>query len=80
MNKQCDRVLSYLEQGKKLTQFEAMNELGIMRLASRISDLNRDGHHIEKKMIEVTNRWGEKCHVAQYTLVRKAGFAERIAA
>lgn len=79
-NTQCDRVLAYLEAGNKLTQFEAMTELGIMRLASRVSDLNRAGHHIRREMVEVTNRWGEKCHIAQYTLVRKAGMAERIAA
>lgn len=80
MKTQCDRVMAYLESGRKLTQFEALNELGIMRLASRISDLNRDGHVIHKEMVEVENRWGEKCRVAQYTLTRKAGFIERTAA
>lgn len=80
MKTQCERILTHLEAGKRLTQFEALNELGIMRLASRVSDLKRDGHVIDKKMIEVSNRWGEKCSIAQYTLVRKAGFAERIAA
>lgn len=80
MKTQCDRVMAYLESGRKLTQFEALTELGIMRLASRISDLNRDGHHIRKEMVEVTNRWNEKCQVAQYTLVRKAGNQERAAA
>jgi Helix-turn-helix domain len=80
MKTQCNRVLAHLEAGKKLTQFEALTELGIMRLASRISDLNRDGHIIRKEMVEVSNRWGEKCRIAQYTLVRKAGINERIAA
>lgn len=70
---QADRVLAYLESGQRLTQFEALTELGIMRLASRITDLRQAGHDIERKMVEVTNRWGESCHVAAYTLKNKTG-------
>lgn len=68
MRTQNERVLAHLEGGKRLTQFEAMNDLGVMRLASRINDLRREGHNITSRMIDVPNRWGETCKVAEYTL------------
>lgn len=71
MATQEQRVLAHLETGRRLTQFEAIQELGILRLASRINDLKGRGHKIASKMIEVTNRFGEKCHVAAYTLEAK---------
>lgn len=68
MKTQCDRVLNFLRSGRRLTQYEALNELGIMRLASRISDLKKEGHQIKAEMVEVQNRWGESSKVAAYWL------------
>ena len=65
---QCERLLEYLNTHDSITQMEAMNELGIMRLASRVSDLKRQGYPIESKMIVVKNRWDETCCVASYRL------------
>jgi hypothetical protein len=39
-----------------------------MRLASRISDLRKQGENIGSKMIKVQNRYGESCHVKSYFL------------
>lgn len=69
MNTQCERILNYLEIAGTITAFEAMTELGIMRLASRINDLRKAGHLINSRMRDVTNRWGETCRVAEYSLV-----------
>ena len=41
---------------------------GYSRLASRVSDLNRQGYNIQSKMIVVKNRWGESCCIASYSL------------
>lgn len=60
------QILEHLMQGKSITQYDALRLYRTMRLASRISDLRRAGHKIEKKMIAVTNGDGEKCRVAQY--------------
>lgn len=65
---QAQQVLRYMETFEYITQFEAMNALGIMRLASRISELKRNGYNIESKTIPVKNRFGKVCHVKQYTL------------
>lgn len=70
---QCERLLEYLNTHDSITQMEALNELGIMRLASRVSDLNRQGYDIQKKMIVVKNRWGEYCCIASYRLGDRDG-------
>lgn len=64
---QTERLLSYFEEHQTITAVEALTELGIMRLASRVNDLKRQGHRFSKKMISVRNRWNEKCNVAEYT-------------
>jgi hypothetical protein len=51
-----------------ITQFEALSELGVMRLASRISNLKKQGYTIDSKFITVRNRYGEECRVKQYRL------------
>ena len=65
---QANRVLAYIEEHGSITQFEAFTELGIMRLASRISDLRRIGVQIESKTEKVENKFGETCHVKRYSL------------
>ena len=60
------RVLSWLKEGKTLTRLQALTELGIFELSSRIGELQKDGHNIKSESITVQNRWGEKCRVAQY--------------
>ena len=68
---QCERLVDYMKRHPidGVTQIEALNQLGILRLASRISELKTDGYIIEKEMISVKNRFGEKCSVARYRLV-----------
>jgi len=71
---QCDRLIEYMTfHPNGITQIEALSNLGILRLASRISELREDGCIIEKEMIKVTNKFGEKCHVAKYRLVSTNG-------
>lgn len=65
---QAQRVLDYIEEHGSITQFEAMNDLGIMRLASRISELKKNGYNIVSRMITVKNRFGENCSVKQYSM------------
>lgn len=65
---QCERILKYIEEHGSITQQEAMNDLGIMRLASRVSEINKDERIITGKMIKVKNRFGETCRVKQYSM------------
>lgn len=67
---QTEAVLNYMEKHGSITQRIAEDELGIMRLASRISDLKAAGFHITKKMVTVPTRYGGKTKVAEYSLVQ----------
>lgn len=65
---QAQRVLDYMDTFGSITQLEALNDLGVMRLASRISDLRKQGYPIESKVEAVKNRFGENCYVKRYSL------------
>jgi hypothetical protein len=66
LNTQNKRLLYYLHTHDGVTQLEALNELGIFRLASRISDLRRQGEDISSEMVTVNNRFGEKVRIKRY--------------
>ena len=67
---QNEWILIYLSKHKNgLTPKQAEDKYGIMRLASRISDLRARGYKIEKDTVIVPNRRGQKCRVARYRLV-----------
>ena len=65
---QNQRIIDYINEFGSITQFEAMRDLGVMRLASRISDLKRLGYPVESEMVAVKNRYGEECRVKSYSL------------
>lgn len=67
--KQTERVKEFMEVHGSITQKDAFEVLGIYRLASRISEL-RKTHDIVSEMVEVTNRFGEKCRVASYRFAK----------
>ena len=65
---QAERVLQYIEDFGSITQLEALNDLGVMRLASRISDLKKLGYPIASEIEAVKNRYGENCYIKRYRL------------
>ena len=66
---QCEKILKAMQENGSITSLEAMQEFGIMRLASRINDLKRAGVNINREMIKSKNRYGEPISYAKYTLV-----------
>lgn len=64
--KQTLRVLDYIEEFGSITSREAMNDLGIWRLASRISDLKSLGYVIDSEFTTVYNRFNEPCRIKKY--------------
>ena len=62
------RLIDYLVANPTITSIEALNELGIFRLASRVSNLKKKGYKITSRMVPVTNRYGETCHVSEYSI------------
>ena len=68
MTTQCERILQHLHDYGSITPIEALNLYGIMRLASRITDLRRQGVEIEKETESGKNRFGERTTFARYKL------------
>ena len=65
---QNERILAYFAEFGSITQLEAYRDLGVWRLASRISDLRKMGYNIVAVRETVTNRWGEKSPITRYSL------------
>lgn len=63
---QCERILFYLRHFGSITQLDALRDLGIMRLASRMSDLRKQGFNIKSETVAVKNRMGENCYIKRY--------------
>lgn len=69
---QNEMILKYLKTHKRgITPQVAYEKFGCMRLSGRIWDLRSDGHKISTIIVEVPNRCGDVCRVAQYKLVEK---------
>ena len=65
---QAQRVLDYMDKHGGITQIEGLRDIGVMRLASRISELRKNGHAITSEMVTVKNRYGESCRVKRYSM------------
>ena len=68
---QNERIIKYIEQFGSITQLEALRDLGVMRLASRISDLKRLGYPITSKTETVKNRFNENVSIKRYSFERE---------
>lgn len=65
---QQDLILMYLEENGSITPMQAFSDLGITKLATRVSEMRREGIQIDGETIVVKNRFGQKCYVKRYTL------------
>lgn len=65
---QNERILDYIEEFGSITQLEALRDLGVMRLASRIADLKKLGYPIVSSTESVINRYEEKCRIKRYSM------------
>ena len=68
---QAERVVDYMTEFGSITQLEALRDIGVMRLASRISELKKQGYVIKSKQIPVDTRYG-KAHITRYSLAVSA--------
>lgn len=65
---QRQRVLDYMHDFGSITQHQASLDLGVSRLASRVSELKKMGYPIVSEFVPVINRYGEKCHIKRYMM------------
>ena len=66
---QCEKVLEYMKRFGSITQIEALQDIGCMRLASRISDLRQQGVAIGRRIKTGKNRYGDTVSFAEYYLL-----------
>ena len=72
MKSQNERILKYLQTHKRgITQLQAFEKFGVLRLSGRIHNLREQGYPIMTNIIEVPNRYGEISRVAEYRLMEK---------
>ena len=69
---QSQRILEHLRQHGSITQADAIENYGIMRLASRVNDLRREGHPIITEVVTGKNRYGEPTRWARYRMGARA--------
>lgn len=63
---QHELILAHIDTHGSITPFEAFAEYGITKLATRVSELRRQGHQIIKVFEEGKNRFGQKVHYVRY--------------
>ena len=65
---QNEDILWYCRNFSSITPLEAQVELGIMRLAARIMELERAGYRFKHEMVEFKSRHGRTGHFMRYSL------------
>lgn len=68
---QCERILKYMQDFGSINPHQAITDLGIMRLAARVSDLRCEGYEIERQIVKSKNRYGEPVYFAEYRLMEE---------
>lgn len=63
---QGERILRYIDEFGSITPHDAFRDLGITKLATRISELKRDGYRFDQKYEKSKNRYGEPVHFMRY--------------
>lgn len=66
---QCKRIIEYMTQFGSISTYEAFNDLGIARLASRIHDLKTQGYNIASETKTTKNKFGERTSFSVYKLI-----------
>ena len=68
---QREQILDYLQRFETITPMQAFSDLGITKLATRISEMRRDGMEFNIEMIKGKNRLGKHMRYAKYSLKRQ---------
>lgn len=65
---QSERIIDYINRFGSISPMEAFIDLGITKLATRVSEMSSEGIEFIKKYEESTNRFGEKVHYMRYSM------------
>ena len=65
---QGEMIIEYLERFGSITPFEAFRDLGITKLATRISEMRKAGMEFNKEYVTSKNRFGNPVTYMKYSL------------
>ena len=65
---QGERIVKYMQDYGTITPMEAFADLGITKLATRVSELRQAGVQIRKEPVNAKNRYGEDVRYMRYSL------------
>lgn len=74
---QRDRVLKYMVDFNSITAAQAIADLGVYSLSSRISELKKLGYAIKKIWVKGKNRYNEDVRFAEYFIATYEGDEEK---
>ena len=65
---QKEQILEYLKRFKTITPMEAFADLGITKLATRVSEMRKEGIEFNIETVKKENRFGKPVRFAKYSL------------
>ncbi len=65
---QAQRIVDYIKEHGSITPYEAFRDLGITKLATRVSEMQKSGIKFEKSLVKSKNRFGDAVTYMKYTL------------
>jgi len=66
-------ILKYLKDFGSITPYEAFRDLGITKLATRISEMKKNGYKFSDEWVNTTNRYGVEVRYKRYHLITEKG-------
>lgn len=70
---QHQAILKYLDDYGSITPMEAFSDLGITKLATRISEMKKRGYKFRTTMIRTANRYGKPVTYCKYRRAEDEG-------
>lgn len=68
---QKDLIIQYLKDFGSITPMEAFADLGITKLATRISEMRKEGMQFKIQSVKGKNRYGKPTRYARYSFPEK---------
>ena len=69
---QRDAIIEYITEFGSITPYQAFSDLGITKLATRSSEMRKDGVHFKIEMVSSKNRYGKSVSYAKYSFAEGA--------
>lgn len=64
---QSKRIIEYIKRFNSISPIEAFRDLGITKLATRISEMQKEGIQFNKEYVKSKNRFGETVYYMRYS-------------